>query len=117
MMIVAERACGRGLPPPTGLLLHGPPGTGKTLIARAIAGSLGVHVAAFGAAELLSSNLGEAEAKLTAAFDDARAAAPAILFIDEIDALGAARGAADGDGSEARLLGVLLTQMDGVHAR
>ena len=58
-------------------------GAGKTLIARAIAGSLGVHVATFGAAELLSSNLGEAEMRLTAAFDDARAAAPAVLFIDE----------------------------------
>ncbi|KAL1521887.1 hypothetical protein AB1Y20_021538 [Prymnesium parvum] len=106
-----------GLPPPTGLLLHGPPGTGKTMIARGIAASLDVHVEVISASDLLSSYATDAEARLSASFDDVRAAAPAILFIDEIDALGSMRGSADGDSGNIRLLSVLLTQMDGVHER
>ena len=108
-----------GVAPPTGLLLHGPPGTGKTLIARSLCAALGIHVAELGTAQLLSSEPGDAEATLSAAFSDARARAPAVLFLDEIDGLGAARDDSGGGGtaSESRLLALLLTEMDGIRVQ
>ena len=108
-----------GVSPPTGVLLHGPPGTGKTLIARALCSALRVHVEEIGAAQLLSSVHGDAEAARAAAFAAARARAPSVLFIDEIDGLGGARDAEGGGGgsaSEARLLALLLTEMDGIRS-
>ena len=74
-----------GLAAPTGLLLHGPPGTGKTLCARTICKQLGLHMVSLGSASLLASQLGEAEAALEAAFEETRAKAPAVLFLDEVD--------------------------------
>ena len=113
-----------GVAPPTGVLLHGPPGTGKTLLARSVCADLGVHVGEISTAQLLSDVFGEAEATLARAFADARARAPAVLFLDEVDALGAARdglalASAGGGGSDThgRLLSLLLTEMDGVVSR
>ena len=117
-----------GVAAPTGVLLHGPPGTGKTLIARSLCKALGVHVAELSSAQLLSSVFGDAEATLARAFADARARAPSVLFLDELDALGAARDALAGGGGgsgvgsssetqHGRLLALLLTEMDGVVSR
>ena len=113
-----------GVAPPTGVLLHGPPGTGKTLLARSVCAELGVHVGEISTAHLLSDVFGEAEATLARAFADARARAPAVLFLDEVDALGAAReglalasGGGGGSDTHGRLLSLLLTEMDGVVSR
>ena len=114
-----------GVAAPTGVLLHGPPGTGKTLLARTLCAALGVHVSELSTAQLLSSVFGDAEAALAKAFADARSRAPSVLFLDEIDALGAARDGMGGSGGggggsdmmQGRLLALLLTEMDGVVAR
>ena len=105
-----------GVPPPTGVLMHGPPGTGKTLLARVVCHQLGVHVQEVSASSILASSSGDAEARLSAAFAEARARSPSVLFFDEIDGLGASRDAAGGGGGDARLLAVLLTEMDGVRS-
>ena len=76
-----------GVDPPRGLLLHGPPGCGKTLLASAIAGELGVQFFKVSAPEVVSGMSGESEAKIRSLFKEAREAAPALLFIDEIDAI------------------------------
>jgi hypothetical protein len=76
-----------GLQPPKGILLYGPPGTGKTLLARAVANETGAHVMVLSGAEVMSKYYGETEAKLRDVFTTARANAPTIVFIDEIDAL------------------------------
>ena len=112
-----------GVAAPTGVLLHGPPGTGKTLLARALCASLGVHVAELSTSRLLSSIHGDAEAALSKAFTEARRRAPSVLFLDEVDALGAARdglegaGGSSGGAQHTRLLAQLLTEMDGVISR
>ena len=107
-----------GVPPPTGVLLHGPPGTGKTLLARCVCARLGVPVLELSTASLLSSISGDAEGRLSAAFAEARARSPAVLFLDELDSIGASRDAVGGGGAaEGRLLALLLTEMDGVHTR
>ena len=85
-----------GVAAPTGILLHGPPGTGKTLIARSLAEELKVHIVSVGAGELLAEHLGEAEQRLATAFSEARRRVPALLFIDEVDAIGSSRDAAGG---------------------
>ena len=77
-----------GLAPPTGVLLYGPPGSGKTVIARSVCKALNVYVVETGPAHLLSNDLVDADAALAGAFLDARAHAPAVLLIDEIDGLG-----------------------------
>jgi len=107
-----------GVPPPTGVLLHGPPGTGKTLLARCVCARLGVPVLELSTASLLSSISGDAEGRLSAAFAEARARSPAVLFLDELDSIGASCDALGGGGAaEGRLLALLLTEMNGVHTR
>lgn len=76
-----------GVDAPRGVLLHGPPGCGKTLLAHAIAGELKLYFRAVAGPELVGSLSGESEARLRAIFDDCIANAPALLFIDEIDAI------------------------------
>lgn len=76
-----------GVDPPRGVLLHGPPGCGKTMLAHAIAGELGVAFFRVSAPEIASGVVGAAEKKIRAIFDSARSAAPALIFIDEIDAI------------------------------
>jgi transitional endoplasmic reticulum ATPase len=105
-----------GIDPPRGVLLHGPSGTGKTLIARAVAGETGCYFKAISGTEIMDKHYGESEAKLRAAFEDAYQNAPAIIFIDEIDALGPRRDTAEGE-VERRVTAQLLALMDGLQDR
>ncbi len=102
-----------GLRPPRGVLLHGAPGTGKTLVARALAHESGAAFIAVRAAEMLTEWQGGSEAALRKAFVRARAAAPCILFFDEIDAIAGRRGSGEGATIE-RMVTQFLVEMDGV---
>ncbi|KAH9255283.1 hypothetical protein BASA81_006723 [Batrachochytrium salamandrivorans] len=101
-----------GVKPPRGVLLHGPPGCGKTLLAHAIAGELGIPFFKISAPEIVSGMSGESEEKIRTLFIQARAAAPAIIFIDEIDAITTKRESS-AKGMELRIVSQLLTCMDG----
>lgn len=105
-----------GIDPPRGVLLHGPSGTGKTLIARAVAGETGCYFKAISGTEIMDKYYGESEAKLRAAFEEAYQNAPAIIFIDEIDALAPRRDTTEGD-VEKRVTAQLLALMDGMQDR
>jgi transitional endoplasmic reticulum ATPase len=105
-----------GIDPPRGVLLHGPSGTGKTLIARAVAGETGCWFKGIIGTEIMDKHYGESEAKLRAAFEEAYDHAPAIIFIDEVDALAPRRDTADGD-VERRVTAQLLAIMDGMEDR
>ncbi len=102
-----------GIDPPRGVLLHGPSGTGKTLIARAVAGETGCYFKSISGTEIMDKYYGESEAKLRAAFEEAYQKAPAIIFIDEIDALAPRRDTTEGD-VERRITAQLLALMDGM---
>jgi len=104
-----------GPPPPRGILLHGPPGCGKTLLAHAIAGELGCAFFRVSAPEIISGMSGESEENVRALFTNAAAAAPSIIFIDEIDAITPKRESG-ARGLEVRVVAQLLTCMDGVGA-
>mmetsp|Transcript_5479 Transcript_5479/g.17254 ORF Transcript_5479/g.17254 Transcript_5479/m.17254 type:complete len:728 (+) Transcript_5479:82-2265(+) len=102
-----------GLPAPQGILLHGPAGSGKTRMGRLLGEYLCVHTARISAGELLSVGGFAAEEALVSAFTTARAAAPALLLIDDIELIGVARGAtAAACGGDARLLATLLVQLN-----
>jgi AAA family ATPase len=108
-----------GAAPPRGVLLFGPPGCSKTLLARAVAAEAGLSFLAVKGGELLSKYLGESERALAAVFRRARAAAPAVVFFDELDGLvgwRAAGGSSSGDGVSVgdRVLATLLQEMDGL---
>ena len=99
---------------PTGYLLAGPPGTGKTLLAHAVAGESNAAFVAVAATEFVESFAGEGAARVRDLFAQARGVAPVIVFIDEIDAVGAHRGGAMADSSErAQTLNQLLVELDG----
>jgi cell division protease FtsH len=100
---------------PRGVLLIGPPGTGKTLLARAVAGESGVPFFSISASEFIEMFVGLGAARVRDLFRDAKKSAPAIVFIDEIDAVGRARGAGLGVGNDEReqTLNQLLSEMDG----
>ncbi|XP_015252746.1 PREDICTED: spermatogenesis-associated protein 5 [Cyprinodon variegatus] len=102
-----------GISPPRGVLLYGPPGTGKTMIARAIANELGAHMVVINGPEIISKFYGETEAKLRQIFTDASQRQPAIIFIDELDALCPKREGAQNE-VEKRVVASLLTLMDGI---
>jgi len=108
-------------PRASGVLLYGPPGTGKTLLARALASATAAPLVALNAAAVLSPYVGEAEAGLRRVFAAAAAAAPAVLFLDEVDALAPARGGhpggADGSGVSSRVVSTLLTEVDAAAGR
>ncbi|KAI9230663.1 MAG: P-loop containing nucleoside triphosphate hydrolase protein [Piptocephalis tieghemiana] len=100
-----------GVSPPRGILLHGPPGCGKTLLANAIAGELGVPFIQISAPSVVSGMSGESEKKIRDIFEEAREAAPCLLFIDEIDAITPKRETAARE-MERRIVAQLLTSMD-----
>jgi cell division protease FtsH len=104
--------------PPKGALLVGPPGTGKTLLARATANEADSAFFAVSGAEFVESLVGVGAARIRDLFSQARAAAPAIVFIDELDAVGRKRGAGVGQGNDEReqTLNQLLVEMDGFEA-
>ncbi len=100
---------------PKGILLVGPPGTGKTLLARAVAGEAGVPFYSISGSEFVEMFVGVGAARVRDLFDQARAAAPSIIFIDELDALGRARGAGGfgGHDEKEQTLNQLLSELDG----
>uniref|UniRef100_A0A8D3CNY8 AFG2 AAA ATPase homolog A n=1 Tax=Scophthalmus maximus TaxID=52904 RepID=A0A8D3CNY8_SCOMX len=102
-----------GIPPPRGVLLYGPPGTGKTMIGRAIANEVGAHMTVINGPEIVSKFYGETEAKLRQIFTEASQRQPAIIFIDELDALCPKRDGAQNE-VEKRVVASLLTLMDGI---
>lgn len=105
-----------GVKPPRGILLYGPPGTGKTLIARAVANETGAFFFLINGPEIMSKLAGESENNLRKAFQEAEKNAPAIIFIDEIDAVAPKREKTQGE-VERRIVSQLLTLMDGLKAR
>jgi len=100
---------------PRGLILEGPPGTGKTLLARAVAGEAGVPFFAISGSEFVEMFVGVGAARVRDLFAQAKKAAPCIIFIDEIDAVGRQRGAGIAGGNDEReqTLNQILTEMDG----
>ncbi len=98
---------------PRGVIFHGPPGTGKTYFAKAIATALSATVIVVSGPELKSKWVGESEENLRRVFRRARAAAPAVIVFDEIDAFAHARGTYQGSGVEHSMVNQLLTEMDG----
>jgi transitional endoplasmic reticulum ATPase len=105
-----------GILPPKGVLLYGPPGTGKTLLARAVAAESRVHFIHVNGPEIVRKFYGESEAKLRDLFEEAARHAPAILFIDEIDAVAPKRAEVVGE-VEKRVVAQLLSLMDGFVSR
>ena len=103
-----------GVQPARGVLLYGPPGCGKTFLVRAIAGSGQANVLSVKGAELLSKWVGESERAVRELFRRAREAAPALVFLDEIDALAPLRGQSTDSGVGDRVVAALLTELDGV---
>ncbi len=105
---------------PKGVLLLGPPGTGKTLLSRAVAGEAGVPFFSISGSEFVEMFVGVGAARVRDLFTQARAKAPAIIFIDELDALGRARGAfpmAGGNDEKEQTLNQLLVELDGFDPR
>ena len=100
---------------PAGVLLEGPPGTGKTLLAKAVAGEAGVPFFSISGSDFVEMFVGVGTSRVRSLFEDAKKAAPAIIFIDEIDAVGRQRGVGLGGGNDEReqTLNQLLIEMDG----
>ncbi|MBU2503573.1 MAG: AAA family ATPase, partial [Nanoarchaeota archaeon] len=105
-----------GIAPPKGVLLHGPPGTGKTLLAKAVANESEANFILLNGPEIMSKFYGESEKKIRDIFEEAEKSAPAIIFIDEIDAIAPKREEVSGE-VERRVVSQLLTMMDGLKSR
>merc|ERR1740139_1376714 len=105
-----------GMSPSRGVLFYGPPGCGKTLLAKAVASECSANFVSIKGPELLTMWFGESEANVREVFDKARAAAPCVLFFDELDSIGTARGSGGGDagGAGDRVMNQILTEIDGV---
>jgi 26S proteasome regulatory subunit T5 len=109
-----ERFINIGIRPPKGLLMHGPPGTGKTLMARACAAQTKATFLKLAGPQLVQMYIGDGAKMIRDAFDLAREKAPAIIFIDELDAIGTKRGSGEGETREVhRTMLELLNQLDG----
>jgi transitional endoplasmic reticulum ATPase len=108
-----------GMNPSKGVLFYGPPGCGKTLLAKAIANECQANFISIKGPELLTMWFGESEANVRDVFDKARAAAPCVLFFDELDSIAKSRGSSLGDagGSSDRVINQVLTEMDGMNAK
>jgi cell division protease FtsH len=104
---------------PKGVLLYGPPGTGKTLLARAVAGEAGVPFYSISGSDFVEMFVGVGASRVRDLFEQAKANSPAIIFVDEIDAVGRHRGAGMGGGHDEReqTLNQLLVEMDGFEAK
>ncbi len=104
-----------GATTPKGVLLQGPPGTGKTLLARAVAGEAGVPFYSFSGSDFVEMFVGVGASRVRDLFSEAKKNAPCIVFIDEIDAVGASRKSSSSDGTDERgqTLNALLVEMDG----
>ncbi|KAH7935131.1 transitional endoplasmic reticulum ATPase isoform X2 [Rhipicephalus sanguineus] len=108
-----------GMTPSRGVLFYGPPGCGKTLLAKAIANECQANFISIKGPELLTMWFGESEANVRDVFDKARAAAPCVLFFDELDSIAKARGGNIGDagGAADRVINQILTEMDGMSSK
>ncbi|EGR30399.1 transitional endoplasmic reticulum ATPase, putative [Ichthyophthirius multifiliis] len=108
-----------GMQPSKGVLFYGPPGCGKTLLAKAVANECSANFISIKGPELLTMWFGESEANVREIFDKARAAAPCVLFFDELDSVAVQRGGSSGDagGAGDRVINQLLTEMDGVSSK
>ncbi|HEV7907557.1 MAG TPA: AAA family ATPase [Pseudonocardiaceae bacterium] len=103
-----------GVEPPRGVMLYGPPGCGKTFLVRALAGSGRLNVLSVKGAELMNKFVGESERAVRELFHRAAEAAPAMVFLDEVDALAPRRGQSADSGVADRVVAALLTELDGV---
>lgn len=105
-----------GMSPSRGVLFYGPPGTGKTLLAKAVANECAANFISVKGPELLSMWFGESESNIRDIFDKARAAAPCVVFLDELDSIAKSRGGSLGDagGASDRVVNMLLTELDGM---
>jgi transitional endoplasmic reticulum ATPase len=104
-----------GVKPPKGILMYGPPGTGKTLIAKAVANESEANFISVKGPELISKWVGESEKGVREIFRKARAAAPCVIFFDELDAIAPRRSSGEGDNQVTeRVVSQLLTEMDGL---
>ena len=108
-----------GMSPSRGVLFYGPPGCGKTLLAKAVANECQANFISIKGPELLTMWFGESEANVRDVFAKARAAAPCVLFFDELDSIAQQRGGSSGDagGAGDRVMNQLLTEMDGVGSK
>ncbi|HEY5428126.1 MAG TPA: AAA family ATPase, partial [Solirubrobacteraceae bacterium] len=106
-----------GAKPPSGILLHGPPGTGKTLLAKAVAHESGASFFSQSASSFVEMFAGLGSARIRRLFKEARSHAPAIIFIDELDAVGTARAGGAANREYDQTLNQLLTEMDGFNAK
>ncbi|KAL5361170.1 P-loop containing nucleoside triphosphate hydrolase protein [Aspergillus floccosus] len=108
-----------GLSPSRGVLFYGPPGTGKTMLAKAVANECAANFISVKGPELLSMWFGESESNIRDIFDKARAAAPCVVFLDELDSIAKSRGGSVGDagGASDRVVNQLLTEMDGMTSK
>jgi len=105
-----------GIEPPKGILLYGPPGCGKTLLAKAVANEADAYFIAINGPEIMSKYYGESEQRLRELFEQAKKNAPAIIFIDEVDAIAPKRDEVMGE-VERRVVAQLLALMDGLESR
>jgi transitional endoplasmic reticulum ATPase len=105
-----------GIEPPKGVLLYGPPGTGKTLLAKAVANETNAYFLTINGPEIMSKYYGESERRLREVFEEASKNSPAVVFIDEIDAIAPRREEVHGE-VERRVVSQLLTVMDGLKGR
>jgi len=108
-----------GMQPSKGVLFYGPPGCGKTLLAKAVANECSANFISVKGPELLTMWFGESEANVRDIFDKARSSAPCVLFFDELDSVGTARGNSLGDagGAGDRVMNQMLTEIDGAGAK